>query len=68
MANVMYDDLRGHLEHGTPVAVRSRFVGSWALGFVVDETVAGGYRIRRLSDNSVLPGVLAEDEIRPERR
>lgn len=56
------------LPHGTRVDVRSRFVGSWAHGFEVDEPVDGGYRIRRVSDGSVLPDVLTDEEIRPELR
>lgn len=72
MANTMYEvgesALAEPLPHGTRVDVRSRFVGSWTHGFEVDEVVAGGYRIRRVSDGSVLPDVFTEDEIRPERR
>jgi hypothetical protein len=72
VANTMYAVSEGAssepLPHGTRVDVRSRFVGSWTRGFEVDEPVVGGYRIRRVSDGSVLPDVLAEDEIRPERR
>jgi hypothetical protein len=56
------------LETGTRVDVRSRFVGAWTRGFVVEEAVAGGYTIRRISDGSVLPDVFSVEEIRPERR
>ena len=56
------------LEAGTRVDVRSRFVGAWSRGFVVEEAVAGGYTVRRVSDGSVLPDVFSEEEIRPERR
>jgi len=56
------------LPQGTRVDVRNRFVGSWARGFEVDEPVEGGYRIRRMSDGSVLPTVIGDEEIRPERR
>ena len=47
---------------GTPVEVRSRFVGSWSRGFEVADHRDGRYRIKRLSDGSVLP-----DEFDPRR-
>lgn len=54
---------------GTRVDVRSRYVGSWTRGFEVAERVRdGGYRVRRVSDGAVLPDLLAEEELRPERR
>lgn len=53
---------------GARVEVRSRFDGSWARGFEIADAEAGGYRVRRLSDHSVLPVLFAEDDIRPERR
>jgi len=56
------------LVDGTPVDVRNRFVGSWSHGFEVAERVEGGYRVRRLSDGSVLPDVFPSDDVRPERR
>ncbi len=72
VANAMFTMSQGvsaeRLPHGTPVDVRSRFVGSWTRGFEVDEPVDGGYRIKRMSDGSVLPDVLSDEEIRPERR
>jgi len=56
------------LSRGTRVDVRNRFVGAWSHGFEVAEQVADGYRIRRLSDDSVLPDVFPGEDIRPERR
>jgi hypothetical protein len=56
------------LPEGTPVDVRNRFVGSWSHGFEVAERVQGGYRVRRLSDNSVLPDIFPSEDIRSERR
>lgn len=54
---------------GTRVDVRSRYVGSWSRGFEVAEHVRdGGYKVRRLSDGSVLPDLFGEEELRPERR
>lgn len=58
----------GRLKAGTAVEVRSRFEGSWSRGFEIEEALDEGYRIRRLSDGSVLPVVLHPDEIRRERR
>jgi len=56
------------IPQGTRVDVRNRFVGSWSRGFEVAERVADGYRVRRLSDNSVLPDVFPSDDVRSERR
>ena len=56
------------LAPGTAVDVRNRFVGSWSHGFEIAERVRGGYRVRRLSDDSVLPDVFAGEDIRLERR
>jgi hypothetical protein len=56
------------LLEGTPVDVRNRFVGSWSHGFVIAERVEGGYRVRRLSDDSVLPDVFTSEDVRSERR
>ncbi|HUY22964.1 MAG TPA: hypothetical protein VMV22_11580 [Acidimicrobiales bacterium] len=56
------------LERGTRVDVRNRFVGAWSHGFEVAERVGEGYRIRRLSDDSVLPDVFVTEDLRPERR
>ena len=58
--------LESLLRTGTPVDVRSRFVGSWSRGFEVAEQVTEhGYRIRRLSDGTVLPDVFSDEEVRP---
>jgi len=69
-ASVVAEDRTAEaLSAGTPVDVRSRFVGTWSRGFEVAERVADhGYRVRRLSDGSVLPDVFDEQEIRPQRR
>ena len=62
----MVDRAIAHIQPGTAVSVRTRFTGSWAHGFVVDEDVdrATGYRIRRLSDQSRLGGVIPLSEVR----
>ena len=57
------------LTKGTPVDVRSRFVGSWSRGFEVAERVADrGYRVRRISDGTVLPDVFDEQDVRAQKR
>ena len=53
---------------GQRVEVRRRFDGSWARGFEIAEVVAGGYRLRRRTDDSVLPAVFSPEEVRAERR
>jgi hypothetical protein len=53
---------------GTPVEVRNRFDARWVRGFVVDEQVDGGYRLRRVSDEQILPTVFTGDEVRREHR
>jgi len=72
MTNGLMDVATGmpdtQLPIGTPVDVRNRFVGSWSHGFEVAEQVQGGYRVRRLSDDSVLPDVFPSEDIRSERR
>ncbi len=57
-----------YLAEGTPVDVRNRFVGTWSHGFEVAERVQGGYRVRRLSDDSVLPDIFPSEDLRSERR
>ena len=72
MTNGVVDAPRGSLEQGLPrgtrVDVRNRFVGSWSHGFEVAEQVESGYRVRRLSDDSILPDVFPSDDVRSERR
>jgi hypothetical protein len=48
--------------------VRNRYQGTWVRGFEVAETTDGGYRIRRLSDGSVLGEIFSRDDVRRERR
>ncbi len=43
------------LSVGTHVEVQSAFDGTWQSGFVVDEVTEIGYRLRRASDDTVLP-------------
>ena len=50
---------------GEKVEVHTRFTDSWAQGFVIEDVVGEGYRLRRLSDGAVLPGVTGESDLRP---
>ena len=56
------------LAAGDPVEVRNRFDARWTRGFVVDEVVDDGYRIRRSSDDQLIPSVFSREEIRREHR
>lgn len=53
------------MQVGERVEVHSRFTDSWAQGFMIDDVVGDGYRVRRLSDGSVLPGVTGAADVRP---
>ena len=53
------------LRPGTPVEVRSSFDRTWKRGFRVEKVDdGGGYRLRRMSDGSVLPTVFAFEVVR----
>jgi anti-sigma B factor antagonist len=56
------------LHVGDRVEVATRFTGTWATGFEVAAVTAAGYRIRRLSDRTVLPIAFGHDDVRPEQR
>jgi len=49
---------------GTEVNVRTQYLGSWTTGFVVVAQLEDGYRLRRLSDGSELPGEFARTDVR----
>jgi hypothetical protein len=53
------------LSPGRRVEVRNRFTGTWSRGFEIADVVASGYRIRRLSDGSVLPTPFLSEDVRP---
>jgi len=56
------------IEPGTRVEVRRRFDQRWASGFEIAEIVDDlGYRLKRLSDGSVLPTEFGTEDVRPER-
>jgi hypothetical protein len=49
---------------GTQVEVKARFDGTWSKGFQIAEIEDEGYRIRRMTDGSVLPTVFNRNEVR----
>ncbi|MDQ1456452.1 MAG: hypothetical protein QOH28_2072 [Actinomycetota bacterium] len=51
---------------GDRVEIATHFTGTWATGFEVAAMSADGCRIRRISDNTVLPIAFAYHEVRPE--
>ena len=59
---------------GTRVEVRGRFEAQWSRGFEIAEQADGPagegerYRVRRRSDNSILPVTFSADDLREERR
>jgi hypothetical protein len=58
---------------GAAVVVRSSFEGSWCSGYEVAEIIldgdgVAGYRLRRASDQTVLPAVFPVSDIIPAGR
>ena len=62
----------GDVRPGSRVEVRSRFDAHWARGFeiaeVVEQSGDARYRVRRRSDNSMLPVLFTDDDLREEKR
>ena len=53
------------MHSGVPVEVRSRYDGRWNRGFeIAEELSAHAYRVRRLSDGSVLPAEFSPEDVR----
>ena len=63
----MDPNARTPLAAGTAVDVRNRYQGTWVRGFEVAESTEEGYRLRRLSDGTVLPELFSRDDIRRQR-
>jgi len=49
---------------GEPVEVFNSFTRDWSRGFVVDDATETGYRLRRVSDGTILPSVFVSSEVR----
>ena len=60
--------VRSPLAPGTKVDVRNRYQGTWVRGFEVADVTETGYRIRRLSDGSILPELFIREDVRRERK
>jgi len=58
---------RPPLAPGTQVDVRNHYQGTWARGFEVAEVTDQGYRIRRLSDGTILGELFSRDDVRRQR-
>jgi len=52
-------------EVGDQVDVHTQFSDSWVSGFEIAEIIPEGFRVRRKSDASVLPGYTSESDVRP---
>ncbi|MEJ7584943.1 MAG: hypothetical protein WKF43_12885 [Acidimicrobiales bacterium] len=53
------------MDIGQPVEVYTAFVDAWASGFEIADVVPEGYRVRRQSDGSLLPGPTSDSDVRP---
>lgn len=53
------------LETGGRIEVWNQFLGSWAGEFEIASVADTGYRIRRSTDDEVLPLDFAAEDIRP---
>ena len=52
------------LRIGDLVELHVSYNDTWSRGFAVAEVVPGGYRVRRLEDRSLLPGVTSPEDLR----
>ena len=55
------------VEVGDRVEVHTKFSDSWVGGFEIAEVIPEGYRVRRISDGSILPGYTSETDVRRAR-
>ena len=53
------------LRVGERVEVHTKYNDAWVPGFEIAEVVEGGYRVRRVSDGTLLPNLTAETDLRP---
>ena len=52
------------LPNNLPIEVRCHFNGTWSPGFEIAERTSAGYRLRRVSDDSDLPGEFPTEDVR----
>ena len=50
---------------GDKVEVHTTYDDSWGAGFEIAEVTASGYRVRRVSDGTLLPNITTEMDVRP---
>jgi hypothetical protein len=50
---------------GQEVEVHTTFDNSWSPGFEIAEVTDQGYRVRRTSDGTMLPGITGTSDLRP---
>ena len=50
---------------GDPVELHTRFSDSWVGGFEIATVLPDGYRVRRLSDGTLLPDPSSARDLRP---
>lgn len=48
--------------------MRRRFDQHWSRGFEIAEVLGDGYKLKRLSDGTVLPVAFEDEEIRVEKK
>jgi len=53
------------LSIGDFVEVHTQFSDNWVGGFTIAAIVPDGFRVRRRSDASLLPGYTSESDLRP---
>lgn len=49
---------------GDPVEVYNSYTRDWSRGFVVADATETGYRLRRMSDGTLLPAQFIRSEVR----
>jgi hypothetical protein len=64
---VKTSDGEDYLAQGVSVEVRDHFLGSWSRGFEVAGVEDGNYRIRRVSDGTILPVLFPPEDVRRTR-
>ena len=60
-------NLQPPLSPGTEVEVLTHYQEHWAPGFEIDTVQDDRYRLRRRSDNTVLPTAFGMNQVRPRR-
>jgi hypothetical protein len=67
LSAVHASDGEDYLAQGVSVEVRDHFLGSWSRGFEIAGVEDGNYRIRRVSDGTILPVLFPPEDVRRTR-